>query len=172
MSNPVVQWFLPGRLEMEDLVSNAEALHQPFFYKTTMNVQIKRRCVWKYTSVSKTQEIRRKRYRNTICYHLRRSQCRYITNISFVVGSQGQLPRSKLVKESRVSEMNMEVINYETSIIVLREKTRRFATAVTVTPGELEVTYIFTLWLKLFDERTNERTKCAEERTRLWIYRY
>ena len=68
--------------------------------------------------------------------------------------------------------MNMEVINYETSIIVFQEKTTRYATAVTVTPGELEVMYIFTLWLKLFDERSNGRKKCAEERTRLWIYRY
>lgn len=171
MSNRVVQWFLPGRHEMEDLVSNAGALPEPFYYNTTMNVKIKRRRLWNYTSVSTSQESRRKMYRNTVCCHLRRSRHRHITNISFVVDSRGQLPPSKVVKESRVSEMKMDVNNYETSIIVFREKRRRFATAVTLMPGEFEITYIFTLWLKLFDERTDGKEK-RKERTRLWIYRY
>lgn len=161
------QWILAGPLGPGDCSSCIEAT--PFYYTTTILVE-KRRSHWNYVSVCSFHDIRRRKYQSSVsCLHPKL----FHSSLTFTVGRKDSEKRQAItvIDVVEVAPENLEATRHESTIVLFRNRTLRFITAAVLYPRELEVTYVFTLKLKCFDEERFCRKK-GRGSTRFWIYRY
>ena len=174
MVYPRWHWVVPAPFEAEEsnLSAETEVPREPFYYSSAIHVN-KTKCYRKYVSAFTLQENHRRRYNSTVYYHQEVLRSRHVTTITFIVDRKNppKRPTVVVIQETRTNQMNFKAVHYASTITLFQDKARRRSTAVTLTPGELEVTYAFTLRVKRRDDETpTKRTK--RKLTRFWIYRY
>ena len=168
MVRTCLQWILSGPLEAENHLTKLEAtsLQTPFYYRTTVYVRKKKSC-FTYLSICSMPYFRRQLLKTATTYYLKQQP----STLSFSVGSKNLPQRTTVTVFKSETSLGRPSPRYRTSVVLFHDKRLRYVSAATLTPAQLELTYVFALGVK----KSGENMTCKKKervRTKWWVYRY